>query len=216
MKHNTILILVTYFFISELLSAHVGIIFPSSGQSFNIGEQIIIEWEVLVDHGPGTYTLEYTTDGGNNWIEIITGLSQETLSYSWIIPEIQTSMGGIQIIQVNEIDNDYSSIILNLKFGISTSVYDEKLAARNFELKNVYPNPFNNNAVITYSLSNQSRIQLIIYDINGSLVKILENQTKPVGRHELVWDAAGMSSGTYIVLLKSDQHFASKKLVLLK
>lgn len=216
MKRNVKYFLGTLFLFSELLIAHVGIVSPFDGESFEVGEQIVIKWEVLVDHGPSTYTIEYTIDDGNNWIEIISGLSQETFSYEWNIPEIETSTGGIKIIQVNDNSNDYSSIISNLKFGLTTSVNDEILNPRNFELNNIYPNPFNNNAIISYSLSKQSEIQLVIFDIKGSQVKILENKIQRAGKHELIWDAAGMSSGTYFLLLKSDKYFTTRKLVLLK
>ena len=81
----------------------------------------------------------------------------------------------------------------------------------------IYPNPFNNFAVVNYSLPYSSRVSLIIYDINGRVVRrILDNEYKPGGSHIYKLSASSLSSGTYILRIISKNINYSQKLILVK
>lgn len=83
--------LIILLFTSQIVFAHVTLVYPEGGETFKVNEQIIIEWNPTVNHGPGTFTLEYSTDGGSNWITIKTDINQSIRSYEWMIPNIQTN-----------------------------------------------------------------------------------------------------------------------------
>ncbi len=71
-------------------------------------------------------------------------------------------------------------------------------------LSGVYPNPFNSAATITYTLPEQTFVSLSIYNTRGQLVEALVDRVMPAGRHSVVWDAGDISTGKYIIKLKSN------------
>ncbi len=73
-----------------------------------------------------------------------------------------------------------------------------------------YPNPFNSNITIVYSASNlgpqPQEIKLVVYDIQGRVVRTLVDEHKPVGTYRAVWDGKDdrgipVASGNYIAKL---------------
>ena len=70
-----------------------------------------------------------------------------------------------------------------------------------FTLLPNYPNPFNASTAISFKLQAASEIDLAIYNISGQRVWGLGSGVWTAGTHEVVWDAEGMASGTYLVRL---------------
>ena len=100
-------------------------------------------------------------------------------------------------------------------FGTEADLTSIELPA-NFELRNPYPNPFNDQALIEYSIPNTAQATLIIYDIEGREVQVLAAGRQSAGIHQAIFDAAGLSSGVYFVNLQSPGINQSKKILLLK
>lgn len=215
MKNKLIFVLVSIF-IYQITLAHVRILYPVGGETFNAGESIDIEWDPYVDHGSATFTIEYSIDGGNTWSIIQTEIAKNIRSYSWTIPNIQTEMARIKIIQVNSEYEDFEDFSGDVIITSVTSIDDGSFSAQSFELNNTYPNPFNSSTFISFQLQERRFTQLIVYDIQGHEIKKIVNQIKSAGKHETSWSAAGLPSGTYILVLRSDNYIASKKLILLK
>ena len=89
------------------------------------------------------------------------------------------------------------------------------------ELKGNYPNPFNPETTIYFTLENQSNVQLEIFNIRGALVKTLIANELERGSHNVVWhgdDNHGRSiaSGVYFYRLSSDSFQTVRRMVLLK
>jgi hypothetical protein len=72
-----------------------------------------------------------------------------------------------------------------------------------FSLSQNYPNPFNPTTKIEYSLSEQSLVQLKVYDILGNEVATLVNEEQSVGTYRVDFNAKGLTSGLYIARLKT-------------
>lgn len=91
-----------------------------------------------------------------------------------------------------------------------------------FELKQNFPNPFNNTTEIVFTLpQEQNRVQLKIYDLNGKLIKTLVNSDLGAGKYQLRWngdDNLGhlVPSGVYIYQLSTPQFVHSKKMLLIQ
>ena len=85
-----------------------------------------------------------------------------------------------------------------------------------FLLKQNYPNPFNPVTVIEYSLPYQSKVNLIIYDLQGHEVIKLINNEQAAGTHSIKWDASNASSGIYFFRLRAGDFVQTRKMVLLK
>jgi beta-glucanase (GH16 family) len=85
-----------------------------------------------------------------------------------------------------------------------------------FLLNQNYPNPFNSQTVINYEISRASHIKLSLHDLLGRTVDILVNQEQGPGVYSVAFDAEGLSSGSYIYSLNTDNQKISRKLLLLK
>jgi len=109
---------------------------------------------------------------------------------------------------VNDVEND------NWRLNDSSSIF-------------IYPNPFNGQTNITFTLKESSKVKVEIYNILGELIKELGASDNAVGTLNYRWDGKNMnnnpiSSGIYIVRAiakgnnsqKISSHF--KKIILLK
>jgi hypothetical protein len=86
-----------------------------------------------------------------------------------------------------------------------------------FTLTQNYPNPFNPSTTIEFGISQQSKITLIVYDINGALVTVLLKDAEfESGTYKVSFDASRLASGTYLYSLNNGIHTISKKMTLIK
>jgi len=90
-----------------------------------------------------------------------------------------------------------------------------------FSLSQNYPNPFNTSTTIEYAIplvgaGYASTTKLIVYDILGRAVAILVNKNQDPGIYEVLFDAAGLTSGIYFYTLKTGDFTESKKMILIK
>jgi len=95
----------------------------------------------------------------------------------------------------------------------------EELKIQNYQLKitSVSPNPFNQQTAISFELPEAGKINLVIYDILGREVQSLATGHSSLGKHTVVWDAGGQSSGVYFIRLSVDGRWSmAKKVVLMK
>jgi predicted outer membrane repeat protein len=84
-----------------------------------------------------------------------------------------------------------------------------------------YPNPFNPTTTINYSLKENSKVSLNIYNIKGQKVKTLVNELLLSGKHSIIWngrDSNGnrVGSGIYFYKLKTDNFEKTRKMILLR
>jgi hypothetical protein len=85
-----------------------------------------------------------------------------------------------------------------------------------FALYPNYPNPFNPVTTIQFDLPRDSQVQLTVYSVTGQKVAELANDRLSAGSHSIVWDAAGMASGTYIYRITADNFNQTRKMLLVK
>jgi hypothetical protein len=83
-----------------------------------------------------------------------------------------------------------------------TSITDSPQIISDYKLFQNYPNPFNPSTIISYRLKEQGYVKLMVYDIKGSLIKVLVNETKESGYYETVFNGNGLASGIYIYRLE--------------
>jgi len=101
---------------------------------------------------------------------------------------------------------------------VFTSVEDPGLfIPAKAELHQNFPNPFNPSTVISFDLRSPSAVSLVIYDIAGREVTILiDEQTRPAGTHQILWNAGQASSGVYFYRLRAGEEILIKSMTLIK
>jgi hypothetical protein len=89
-------------------------------------------------------------------------------------------------------------------------------AVTEYQLFNNYPNPFNPTTTIHYDVKEKGLVSLTVYDLLGSEVVSLVNESKDEGSYTVNFDASNLPSGVYIYTLRVNDFTASKKMVVLK
>jgi hypothetical protein len=100
------------------------------------------------------------------------------------------------------------AVLEGVEYGnvVSVGDYKNNLASGYFLLQN-FPNPFNPTTTITFHCGRRDHGRLVVYDINGRLVKTLFSGEFDVGYRSVVWDgttdkAAAAATGVYIYRLE--------------
>ena len=111
---------------------------------------------------------------------------------------------------------------------LSNSDHSSNLQFANFSsppsmisLHKNYPNPFNPKTTISYSLVQNTFVNLTIYDLIGNEVKNLVNSKKQSGHQLIQWNATNnqghsVPAGVYLYNIETDNFSLTKKMILLK
>ena len=78
------------------------------------------------------------------------------------------------------------------------------------------PNPFNPTTTIEFFLPGAARVSLQVHDVAGRAVATLVDGSLAAGEHRAVFEARGLASGVYFVLLRTADTAVTERLVLLQ
>lgn len=87
---------------------------------------------------------------------------------------------------------------------------------QNITLYQNFPNPFNPETTIQFSLTQKTAVQLKVYDVTGRLVKTLRDGTFTPGYYQVPFNGSRLASGVYFYQLITNQKVFSKKMTLIK
>ncbi len=96
------------------------------------------------------------------------------------------------------------------------SIAEVNIVDKEFSLDNAYPNPFNPQTKLEYSLNASSNVEIYITDVMGRKIETIFSGQKSMGTHHCVWNASGFASGMYFAHLRVEQQIVSKKLIFVK
>ncbi|MCL2063118.1 MAG: T9SS type A sorting domain-containing protein [Candidatus Cloacimonetes bacterium] len=121
-----------------------------------------------------------------------------------IKPEIN---GGLPYLRLSSLVNEYDKI----KGTLSISSY----------LIGNFPNPFNPETEIRYSIGNDENVSITIYNIRGQKVKNILNRFMEKGEHSVIWNGTDengkyVSSGVYFYQMRVEDNIETQKMILLK
>ncbi|MBD3232265.1 MAG: T9SS type A sorting domain-containing protein [candidate division Zixibacteria bacterium] len=85
-----------------------------------------------------------------------------------------------------------------------------------YTLSSNYPNPFNAQTNISFSLPEAGNVRLNVYNLLGQNVATLVDGNMSAGQHTVNWDAANHASGVYLYKLQANDQVITKKMHLLK
>ena len=91
---------------------------------------------------------------------------------------------------------------------LNPSANTDEQALPGYNKISVSPNPFNELAVISYTLEKQSEVELKVYNLKGQLIKTLHKGSQNKGEQVLAWDGSdnrnqAVSSGLYFLRLSA-------------
>lgn len=85
-----------------------------------------------------------------------------------------------------------------------------------YNLEQNYPNPFNPTTTISFSIAENARVKLTIYDVLGKEVATLIDEFKNPGVYRYEFNASNLASGIYFYKLTANNFTALRKMMLLK
>ncbi|RMH61097.1 MAG: T9SS C-terminal target domain-containing protein [Calditrichaeota bacterium] len=100
--------------------------------------------------------------------------------------------------------------------GLVTALASRPVTPLSFKLDQNYPNPFNPATTIYYTIGEQSRVVLTLYDVNGRRMATLVNRHQNAGRYKVIWFADNLASGVYFYTLQAGPFTATRKMILLR
>jgi hypothetical protein len=88
-------------------------------------------------------------------------------------------------------------------------------------LKGNYPNPFNPETTISFSVKDAGPVNIEIFNVKGQLVKKLVNDVRAAGEHTVVWNGMdnngrSVSSGIYYFKMNTGKYSSTKKMIMMK
>jgi subtilisin family serine protease len=103
----------------------------------------------------------------------------------------------------------------------ATPVDDNSTPALVTTLKGNYPNPFNPQTTISYSVKNTSLVSIEVFNLKGQKVRTLVSETKATGSHSVLWNGLddtgiAVSSGVYFYKMTSNGYTSTQKMMLMK
>jgi len=166
------------------------------------------------------YSVSVSTDN-LNWTEIVTNAS--SVPEEWTTAEfsqVSARYVKIDLISSTNNPNQWANIWETEIWGENKSTSVETIddaQPTDFELLQNYPNPFNPTTKIRFSLPENKKVKLTVFNILGEAVSELVNEEMTMGLHEVNFDAGNLASGIYVYRLDVENQFSDiKKMILLK
>ncbi|MCL2065384.1 MAG: T9SS type A sorting domain-containing protein [Candidatus Cloacimonetes bacterium] len=84
-----------------------------------------------------------------------------------------------------------------------------------------YPNPFNPETTISFSVAVESHVSIVIFNIRGQKARTLVNSNHSAGNHSVVWNGKDengqdVGSGIYFYQMQTNDYVTTRKMVLMK
>ncbi len=198
--------------------------------------------EILREHGPGYYTssayMKAPTDtafNGKVTVQITVGGSTSYLGAGDTIPpgEWKQILSNLLINWEGTLQNavfyietvspytgdfycDNASLTIDSLLTPPTAVIHNDALPLAFELSQNYPNPFYQNTSIQFRVSKPGLYQLVVYGIQGQVIRRIVDRKLQVGGYNVDFDAETLPAGTYFYRLTGHEVNLTRKMVLIK
>lgn len=175
-------------------------------------------WEIYLMNKDGENKIQLTSNEidegfyGLSWVpngqSILFGADDQIFS-------IEIQSGNIMQITNDEYYNRYPEWIeIDL-----TDITEEITEPIEFNLFSIYPNPFNSSVIIEYSINEDNKVFIEVFDILGKKITELVNTKQKAGKYSVDFNADkhNLSSGIYFCsLIVGNQKRTLQKMILLK
>ncbi len=134
------------------------------------------------------------------------GTSNSPKDYSFTDASV---VSGTYSYRLKQIDN-------NGIFSYSKIVEVDLGVPKKYELAQNFPNPFNPNTSIRFSLPETGNVKLTVYNMLGQKIATLVNEVKEAGTHIINFNAEELNSGVYIYRIECNGFNEVRKMTLIK
>lgn len=201
------------FELKPLIPQNFNLIFPLDTLSSN---DVTFTWE-------STYSLnlndiiQYRIDVSENESFDPVLISQEGLTDTSYYAELNP---GIYFWRVLAYTSDSTAVYSpTVSFVIESVTGVEDVSSRlprHFQLNQNFPNPFNNQTVISYFLAEDAPVKLEVYDLLGRKITTLVDDYQAAGEYRVPYKPGKVSSGVYYYRLNTGALVKVRRMLLLR
>jgi pectin methylesterase-like acyl-CoA thioesterase len=171
----------------------------------------MLTWKTATEKNNYGFNVERRAVGTSAWTKLSfvagNGTSNTAHSYSYVDTKVNA---GTYVYRIAQVDNDGSMAYSN-EAQVAVGV-----AAKILTLAN-YPNPFNPTTTIQFSVPNDGKAVVKIYNVLGQeMVTAFSGDVKAGQYNQATFDGAKFSSGVYFYTIESSNQRMVKKMMLLK
>ena len=165
-------------------------------------QDVILEWQTASEQNNAGFHVQRKesdtgafTDVGYVESKAEGGTSNQTLSYQHRLSDLDA---GTHTFRLKQVDVDGSTSF--------SDPIDVKVGLQGSHTLTTYPNPVRDQATVEFAVKEQARVTVELYNTLGQRVKTLYRDTTPAEQTQRVaLDADALSSGLYVVRLRSKQ-----------
>ncbi|MBF0430349.1 MAG: hypothetical protein HQK83_03665 [Fibrobacteria bacterium] len=184
----------------------------------------LTEAEAAAEYYSGLY--RFSTDGGKNWsgwkkmsADVADGAKTEgTMSVKdLVLPSTADSVNRIEV-TVRDIYGNTAlrQFILLSNDAVQLNETKQPALAPRFSL-----DPISGKGVINFSLLTSENVELVLYNLEGKIIKTVISNFYPAGQHTLSWNGIGRNNrslplGQYIVRFQAGRQVIMRKLLKLQ
>ena len=159
----------------------------------------LVQWDATALAGLGTFEITDDMDG------------------TLFGPLDMTTVGELDILSASALLENGMRIRVVLGEDNNTVSIDEELElADRFTLQQNFPNPFNNQTDIAFSISLADQVTLVVYDLLGKKKDVLVDEFMAPGSYTMTWNAQAEASGMYYYTLTVGSQVATRAMILTK
>ena len=199
-------------------AASLTIISPNGGEIWEAGKETTITWEATYSDNVVAILLSW--DNGATWEQIAAGIPVSQQSFTYTVQEPLSDSCLVRIIDNETGVQDDSDAVFKIQYVATVEKSNGTLPAE-FSLGQNYPNPFNPVTKISFTLPENSIVELGVYNVKGELVRQLVNTSYAPGVYEITWNGQDsknqqVTSGMYFYKISANNYQQVRRMMLLK
>jgi len=206
---------------------------PSKPQNLTatwVGDHPKLTWNRNEEPDMKEYKIYRKIEDETGWVYVTTLTQTSSSPQSWIDNDVNKPGKFDDIFtysyDVVAVDSSNQVSVHSLKASINgtglmwKSNDDEEMEIteiiKEYALSSNYPNPFNPTTQISYQITKNGFVNLVVYNALGQEVNQLVNQHQSSGKYSVKFNASNLPSGVYIYKLQAGEFSSVKKMMLIK
>jgi hypothetical protein len=171
---------------------------------------VVLQWKTQTEINSHSFKIERKI-AKSDWVNIGevsgAGNSNKIIEYSYVNKNISSS--SKYQYRLKMIDNDGT-------FKYSPIVEAIIEVPKEYSLSQNFPNPFNPETKIKYTLPKNGYVKIQVFSVTGQLVRTLTEENQEAGYYSVNFLGNNLSSGIYIYRLSVNNNNIQKKMIYLK
>lgn len=166
-------------------------------------DAVVLTWKTAQEMNIDKYEIQKLIAGTWGTIGVVNstrGVLQNSYGFTDVAPVMGANLYRLKILGISG-EISYSDVVsVDFKSNL------------NKVFQNV-PNPFKEYTIIRYDIVKKSSVELVVYDINGRQIDILQNGVQNAGSYEVRWEPKNLPSGNYYYRVNIDGQGTTRSMI---